>query len=110
MGDHRVIRRPTTSAEQPGHMPLSELADLFTGYRLYRTQAASGATVPIITVKNVGHELEPAWRLGTAEVPDVGRLERFRVRSGDLLVTARGTSLKSALVPERWHGALVDAN
>jgi len=91
-------------------VPLTSLAEIFSGLPLYRLRYRPGAQVSVIQVKDIKHANEPGWTLSRVPVPDSGQIERYRVKVGDVLVTARGTNLKSCIVSEEWGGALLTSN
>jgi hypothetical protein len=99
-----------TNAEGPRYMSMSRLGRVFLGLPIYRLKGEAGATMLVVNVKDLGHEADPSWVLTSVPVPDVGRVRRFQVLAGDVVVTARGTSLRTALVPERWSGAVLTSN
>jgi len=96
--------------ERVERLPLAELGELFMGLPVYRLKGTPGATAPLLHVKDVEHADDTSWQLSLVTVPDLGRVERYRLRAGDVIVTARGTSLKSAIIPERWSGTLLSSN
>ena len=91
-------------------LPLGTVAEIFTGLALYRLGSKPGVTVSVINVKDVEYSNDPGRKLSQVSVPDPGRVERYRLKARDVLVTARGTSLKSGIVPERWSGAVLSSN
>ncbi|MGH8067384.1 MAG: hypothetical protein ACRERE_19560 [Candidatus Entotheonellia bacterium] len=91
-------------------LPLATLGELFVGLPVYRLKSLPGATVPLLSVKDVAHADDALWQLPLVTVPDLSRVERYRLKTNDVVITARGTSLKSAIIPERWNGALLSSN
>lgn len=92
------------------HVRLGDIATLMTGYPTYRLRGDAGAMVLIVSVKDLENASNPSWQLSSISVPDFNRIENFRLQPGDVIITARGASLKSALVPERWSGAVLSSN
>ena len=90
--------------------PLGAVASVHSGLPTYRLRTEASVPIPVLKVRDLNHAHEPSWKLGTVEVPRPDRLESHRTRTRDIVVTARGTNLKVALVPDRWNGALVDWN
>jgi hypothetical protein len=97
-------------SKQVERLALATLGRLFMGLPVYRLKGTPGATVPLMNVKDVEPADDPAWRLALVTVPDLSRVERYRLHTGDVVITARGTSLKSTLIPDRWNGALLSSN
>lgn len=98
------------SASQSQMLPLEAVADIRAGLPTYRLRAEASTPVPVLKVRDLNHAHEPGWKLDTVEVSQPDRLKPYRVQARDIVVTARGTNLKVALVPERWAGALLDWN
>jgi hypothetical protein len=94
------------------HVPLDELAEVFPGLSVARKVSDDGADTPIIGVGDldgVGN-VAATVDLERATLP-VGRsTDGYRVRAGDVLLTARGTLLKVGLVDEATDGAVLSAN
>lgn len=91
-------------------LPVGELGEIFLGLPLYRLRGSPGQDVPLVNVRDIDRARDPGWGLATATVPDRSRLERYRLKPNDVLVTARGTSFRSALVSDRWTGAVPSSN
>lgn len=99
-----------SGCEWTERVPLGELARVFAGVPRHRLRGEASPRVPAVNVRDLDHALDPAWRLGTIPMPDVAAMGPYRLRAGDVLVTARGTRLNSALVPILWAGAVVLSN
>jgi hypothetical protein len=92
---------------------LSEIATLYPGLSLLRRRARGAGVrlVPVISVGDLEAEgVAPADRLTRAPLQTGPATERYRVQEGDVLVTARGTLLKVALVGPESAGALASSN
>lgn len=109
-GKEKTTQRQLQTQKPVERLPLATLGKLFIGLPVYRLKATSGARVPLVNVKDVEHTEDASWLLSLVTVPDLGRAERYRLNTGDVVTTARGTSLKSALIPEHWSGALLSSN
>ncbi len=105
-----AARRKYHPKERIERLQLAALGKLFMGLPVYRLKGTPGAAVPLLNVKDVEHADDASWQLSLATVPDLGRVERYRLKTGDVAITARGTSLKSVIIPERWNGALLSSN
>ena len=106
----KAAHRQSQSKEHVEHLALAALGHLFMGLPVYRLKSAPGATVPLLNVRDVEHTDDVSWQLALVTVPDLGRVERYRLKTSDVVITARGTSLKSAIIPDRWNGALLSSN
>lgn len=70
----------------------------------------SSKKVPVINIKNIVNgriNLDPR---GFISIDGHRDLERYTVRSSDVVITCRGTVLKSAVVPEDLDGYLIASN
>jgi type I restriction enzyme M protein len=91
---------------------LDDVAEVFAGLAVARKTAEGGIEAAIIGVADLD------GTGGVAALPDLERillqpgryLDSYRVRAGDILLTARGTQLKVALVDAATEGAIVSAN
>jgi hypothetical protein len=89
--------------------PLSSLAEIFSGLPTYRLKHGSAA-IPVVTIKDIDHASDESWQLSSVQIPDPERLLRFRLKVGDVVVTSRGTTLRSCVVSPSWHGAVLGSN
>lgn len=89
---------------------LGELGTLTTGFPTHRLRGEIGAALPLVNVKDLERIHDESWQLSPIMVPDSDRVEKYRVGAGDIIVTARGASLKSGLIPSRWNGAIISSN
>ena len=103
---HMISRSP-----DPVH-PLSDLAEVFAGLAVGRKTTDEGELTPVIGVADLDGFGSVAGRAALEQqrlVP--GRaIDGYRARTGDVLLTARGTQLKVAVVDEATDGAIVSAN
>lgn len=87
--------------------------DMFMGTNLARMPKSSeeDVEVPIIHVKDISDGmLLPVDRLDRLRVPRKSTEKRQSLQKHDILVSARGTLLKSAVVSDSHQGALASAN
>lgn len=90
-------------------LPLGEVATIYVGLptRASETREA-GRSGNVLTVRNLngsGLDLD-----SLAEIDVEGReVDKYRVQVGDLLFSARSTSLRSAIVPNSASGLLINA-
>lgn len=94
-------------------IPLRDLAEsLFMGVNLVRVpKDRAAATVPVIHVKDVAEGVLPdVDELDGIALPGVSQYERQRLLPDDLLVSARGTLMKCAIVPPSHAGAVASSN
>ena len=100
--------------ERPPLMSLRNLAEtLFMGVNFGRLPKASrgDGEVPFIQVKDVIEDVLTAIdRLDRIALPETTQNARQRLRDGDVLVSARGTLMKCAVVPRSHWGAVASAN
>jgi type I restriction enzyme M protein len=92
------------------HVRLGAIATILSGLPTYRLRGEAGPAVPLLKVGDLNHVHNPDWKLQSIQVPEASRVLPYRVHANDIVVTARGTSLKIALVPERWDGAILAWN
>jgi len=94
--------------------PLSASVEkMFVGLPVSRHAARSGSEsvhLPVLSVGDIADgRVCPIQQLAGVELQP-GNFERFRVREGDVLISCRGTVLKTALVPPETDGAYVSSN
>jgi hypothetical protein len=91
---------------------LGQVADIFLGVNLSRVpRLGSRRRVAILQVKDVTDGLvERRADLHEVDFDDDPKHDRALLRPGDVIVTARGTLLKSALVTETHAGVLPTSN
>lgn len=86
---------------------LADLAQITQGIQ----PVMRGDPLPMINLRDVGASpLPPLTQLERVAVQMTPRAERARVSDGEVLVAARGTQFRSALVPARTVGAIASAN
>lgn len=89
--------------------PLSSLAEIFSGLPTYRLKHGL-AVIPVVTIKDIDHASDGNWQLSSVQVPDPDRLLRFRLKPGDVVITSRGTTLRSCVLAPSWKGAVLGSN
>lgn len=90
-------------------LPLEDVSLIYVGLPTKAAESqAAGEHGNVLTVRNlngVGLDLS-----SLVEVDVSGRdVEKYRVQPGDLLLSCRSTSLRSAVVPEHANGLLINA-
>jgi len=71
---------------------------------------AARRPVPIINVKDIVGGRLNTENPDTVQVDRQKDIARYKVRPGDVLITCRGTRLKSAIIPNHLAGFLISAN
>lgn len=92
---------------------LSQLAEkIFQGISPSRRTKSrnSGNSIPIINVKDIVNSQINAECIDTIIVAGDKDFERYMVRANDVIITCRGTLLKTAVVPENFDGYLIASN
>jgi len=91
---------------------LGAAADIFSGLVVGPGSIAGKGThsVPALSVRNLG-----GWRVSVNDADPIRvehpeKARRYMARTGDVLVAARGTQLKAAIVPDRAGEAIVTAS
>jgi len=94
--------------------PLADLAEIFLGLAASRRAAAEETQVhdvPLINVRDLDNgRVAPLGLLESRCLPLGYPIEQYRVSTGDILVTCRGSQLKLARVGEDTRGALISSN
>ncbi len=96
--------------EKPSWSPLGELAELFSGLPLHRRMVREGMAAPVVQVGDLQGTGDPEWELSRVSVPELGQHRRFHLRAGDVVIATKGAGFRTALVPERWAGAILTGN
>ncbi len=105
---HRTNPRHGSARSQP----LGDLAEILPGLAVARKTTEGGVETPFIGVGDldgVGN-VSSATALERALLAPGRSTDGYRVQPGDILVTARGTQLKVALVDPDTAGAVLSAN
>ncbi len=66
--------------------------------------------IPIINVKDVVDGEVDTTALNTVMVEEPGKIQRYMVQANDVLITTRGTLLKSAVVAQELTGSIISSN
>ncbi|MCB9778544.1 MAG: hypothetical protein H6742_08290 [Alphaproteobacteria bacterium] len=106
------MNRPEARRQRHPHHPLGDLAEVFPGLSVARKKSDDGVDTPIIGVGDLdgAGNVAAAADLERAPLPLGRATDGYRVRPGDVLLTARGTQLKVGLVDEVTDGAVLSAN
>jgi hypothetical protein len=99
-----------TNPNTPTTKPLGALASVSAGWMLSKGRGAGGAEHRVVQVKDLHTtgDIAPLDELDPVQVPLTA--QRSMVKAGDVLLTARGTQMKAALVPEALNGAVATSN
>lgn len=93
------------------HARLSQHAKVWVGLPVsrYIADAPTDAGEVVLSIGDIESNLLKA-RSTSPKLTLRGDIERFRVRRGSLLISARSTVLKFALVPEAYAGSIASSN
>ena len=92
---------------------LGDIAEVFAGVGISRedTVQREGEQLPMIGVRDlVDDAVSPIEALDTVGFDKPERAESYRVQSGDILLTGRGTAMKFGLVGPETEGAVASSN
>ncbi|MBL3609993.1 restriction endonuclease subunit S [Rhodovulum sulfidophilum] len=92
---------------------LADVADVFSGIGVSREETAErpGERMPVIGVRDLQDgDVAPRAALDTVGFSAPSKALTYAVRTGDVLVTGRGTVLKFGLVSTETAGAIASAN
>jgi len=105
MNSKRNISAPTT-------IRLSQLATIFQGISPSRNGKISSSekTSPVINIKNIIKGQINTKDIDTIIIDKRKYIDRYTIHPGDVIITCRGTMLKSAVVPENLDGYLISSN
>jgi type I restriction enzyme M protein len=106
------MHKPTARRHRHPHAPLGDLAEVFPGLAVARKKTDDGIDTPIIGVSDLdgAGSVAGVEDLERAPLPLGRSTDGYRVRVGDVLITARGTQLKVAVVDAATEGAVLSAN
>lgn len=94
--------------------PLADVAEVFLGLSSARHvtgDETSAQNLPLLNVRDLDDgRVAPLDRLEVRPVSRDLRVDRYRVRADDILVTCRGTQLKVAQVAGTSDGAIISSN
>src|SRR5687767_388712 len=95
---------------EAGKKPLGEVSEISLGWSLSRKGRSDLREARVIAVKDLGPAgvVAPSEELTAEQVPE--EATRSTARVGDVLLVARGTQLRAALVSEESQGAVVTSN
>lgn len=92
---------------------LSQLAKtIFQGISPSRNvkTGTSGKKTPVINIKNIANGQINIEDIDTIFIDKRKYIDRYTIHPGDVIITCRGTMLKSAVVPENLDGYLISSN
>lgn len=92
---------------------LGDVAAVFAGIGVSRedTLERSGEKLPMIGVRDIGDDtVAPVALLDTVGFARSEKADAYRVQTGDIVVTGRGTALKFGLVSSETEGAVASGN
>lgn len=92
---------------------LGDVAQVFAGIGVSReeTKYRPGEKLPVIGVRDLlDGDVTPLAQLDTVAFADLRRADTYAVRTDDVLVTGRGTTLKFGLVGDATAGAIASGN
>lgn len=89
------------------HSQLGKIADITIGMAI-AGEEATGPGQPVLTVRCLTDgRIDPSQI--TRFCPGNRPVDQYRLQTGDVLLPARSTSLKMAIVPPEWDGAIINA-
>lgn len=88
---------------------LGDIADILPGVSLQGKGIKTGASqeLGVLNIRNIDLGSLQLSNLETLSVPSVLKFERYAVKPGDVLLTMRGSKIKSAVVPQGVEGKLI---
>lgn len=90
-------------------LPLGEIASIFVGLPTKASETReAGRSGNVLTVRNLDGTGLDLDNLTEVDISDRD-VEKYRVQSGDLLVSSRSTSLRTAIAPHAAEGLLINA-
>lgn len=92
--------------------PLRDVAEIFTGYlppKGESTRGGQGTPFGFIQIGDIQDGVL-SWELETIEVTDAKRARKSLVEANDVLLTSRGTLVKSSVVPKGYPEAIISSN
>jgi hypothetical protein len=92
---------------------LSDVADVFVGTSTMRKEGGDAQEVRVLQVGDIDDRTggaRPLKDLNLMPLPDKSGLDRYRVQPGDVVVSCKGTLLKTGLIEESTAGAIASAN
>lgn len=87
---------------------LATVGRIFAGWQPPREEADQEAhRLPAISVRDLRDSHVATGELETVSVPVAGKLDRYLVQTGDVLIACRGTVPKVAIAPPELAGAVL---
>lgn len=98
-------------ARIPSVATLGDFSTIFTGVIASRLASAEGAPdYPVINAKDISQKLPPPENLDRLAVSQRSVLNRFGLRPGDVVLTARGVTIRAGVARNEHDGVLAGAN
>lgn len=104
---------PERNSPESTTVQLSQLAKtIFQGVSPPRKvkDISSSKKIPVINIKNIVNGQIDTEDIDTIFIDKRKFIDRYIVHPGDVIITCRGTILKSAVVPENLNGYLISSN
>jgi restriction endonuclease S subunit len=89
-------------------LQLKELVQIFQGVTLNRYQDDQGSQERIINSRNL-EQIYISGELSTVQI-NAASLSQYRLHTGDVVITIRGTPLKASVVTDKVQGCLPNQN
>lgn len=91
------------------HKKLSDLAEIFTGIQVNPSKEGK-EQVSTITIKDIEDGQVNIKSLNTINVDDTNKMKKFATQVGDIVLTIRGTQLKSAIITKDSENLIATTN
>lgn len=94
------------------HITLENIAEIGLGVATHgRSIAGKGdMKLPLLNVKDIRNGYIDLSDVQSVEVPDLHRVERYRIRNEDIIVTLRGSDFRAAVVKDLQQPVIISAN
>lgn len=92
---------------------LGDVADVFVGMATSRKEGGDAQEIPLLQVGNINEQTgstDALNDLNKMPMGDKSGVDRYRVQPGDVVVSCKGTLLKTGMVQEATAGAVATAN
>lgn len=98
-------------ADNPSVATLGDFSTIFTGVIASRLVSEAGAPdYPVINAKDISQNLPSPENLDRLAVSQSRVVDRFGLRPGDVVLTARGVAVRAGVAREEHDGVLAGAN
>ena len=99
-----------TSSENLTTYMLDDLFTIQSGTNIQASSKADASVVKTISIRDIDQGIIQGDSLATTSVDTPKKLERQTTRTGDVLLSTRGTVTKSAIVTTDVAGAIISSN